>query len=101
MGKRLEAAAAAILDANGVDIEWRTESVWHGARGAAEGVLAAADAVMFSDAAVERVARCIFLAAIDLAYEEDNWETMGELSKEGWLNDARAVIAVLKGAGDE
>jgi len=63
--------------------------------------LAAADAVMFSDEAVERAAKVIYQAAAKFAYENASWDEVDPEAKEVWIQDARNVIAALKGAGDE
>lgn len=54
-------------------------------------VLAAADAVMFSDEAVERAARARYEA------EGGDWDAARAYDKAEWVFDVRAVIAALKG----
>lgn len=79
MSKRLNAVAKAIADQNG----WASYSD-------AQKALNAADAVMFSDEAVERAAQ-----SLGNLYEP--WEASSSQMRETWRSDVRAVIAALKG----
>lgn len=55
--------------------------------------LAAADAVMFDDAAVERAAKAMLAAGNHLG----GWDALPHFMQDNYLRDARAVIAALKG----
>jgi len=90
MNERLEAVAKSLADEDG----WTSYSD-------ATKALAAADAVMFSDEAVERAAKVIYQAAAKFAYENESWDKVDPEAKEVWIQDARNVIEALKGAGDE
>lgn len=91
MNARVEAAHNAILaykSTRGIDNQENAMSA----------ALAAADAVMFDDAAVERAAK----AAYDAQMEDGDtpWEGFGGSSYlDYWRDTARAVIAALKGDG--
>ena len=78
MGKRVDAAAEALVDG------LRSKSIY----AVTEDAIARADAVMFSDEAVERAAQALSLRMDDITRVEA-------------IEDVRAVIAALKGAGDE
>lgn len=84
MSARLHAVARAIADREG----WTSYSD-------AQKALTAADAVMFSEAAIERAAK-LLCAANNLNF--DYWERYPEdsLIKEKYRDQARAVIAVLR-----
>jgi len=63
----------------------------------AANILAAADAVMFSDEAIDRVA-----AAIAAAFAPaTKWEDHVPQAQETYRNQVRAIIAAFKGAEDE
>jgi len=55
----------------------------------------------YSDEAVERAAKVIYQAAAKFAYENASWDEVDPEAKEVWIQDARNVIAALKGAGDD
>jgi hypothetical protein len=61
----------------------------------ARAALEAADAVMFSDEAIERAAKAVH----DLGAYAHSWDERAEDLKELYREDARAVIAALKGDG--
>ena len=92
MNKRTEAAAKAIFDTS----EYIQTPEY--AAEIATAALTAADEVMFSDEAVERAALLIYKAACELAYETDGWASLDEGGRDIWRNDARNVIAALKGS---
>lgn len=85
MSERVEAAAKAI---DQIEIHTR------GFRDVALAALAAADAVMFSDEAVERAARA--------EHAEDwgpgAWDAQDPTVRENYVNGVRVIIAALKGA---
>ena len=89
MNERVRAAAEAIwLNSSETVLH---EEHYRDARSA----LAAADAVMFSDAAVDLIARTLF--------EESgrDWDIQPSGVKSRWLKRGRTVVSALKGAGDE
>lgn len=55
--------------------------------------LAAADAVMFSEASIERAAKAVH----DLGATALSWDERDEELRELYREDARAVVAALKG----
>ena len=61
--------------------------------------LAAADAVMFSDQAVERIAQALYSEWYGAFPESERpkWSNLSEDLKDEWRVSARAVIAALKG----
>ena len=70
------------------------------ARDLAEIALAAADAVMFSDEAVERAAEALYNVRLHDAHARlvtKTWAELDEEQKPFFRNDVRAVISALKG----
>jgi hypothetical protein len=66
----------------------------------ARAVLTAADAVMFSDEAVERAAEALYnvrLNDVSARLVTKAWTDLDEEQRPFFRNDARAVIAALKG----
>ena len=53
----------------------------------------------YSQEAIERAAKVIYRVACEMAYEKPEWDDMDEETRRVWLNDARDVIAALKGEG--
>jgi hypothetical protein len=92
MNARIEAAAQALATKDRANL-----SSWH--QEEATEALAAADAVMFSDEAIERAA-----VALNERFRADDknefysiWEDLGEDQRNHWKADVRAVVAALKG----
>ena len=85
MSARLEAAQAA---ANVVDHEDHDEAV--------VAALAAADAVMFDDSAVERAARSLCAAEFPEASPSYAWDVQFEDGQNHYRQMVRAVITALK-----
>lgn len=99
MSARLEAAAKAIWDIDRPETckiyEECREGTKRALRREATAALSAADAVMFSDAAIERAARAVHdLGAVP------KWEERDEEIRELYREDVRAVVAALR-AGAE
>lgn len=86
MSRRVEAACAAIGRTYGAD---------NATKSTAEAALAAADAVMFSEEAVDRVAKALFEA--DRKFDTWHWEKLPAIHHLHWRKQAHAVIAALKG----
>ncbi|MGY2747235.1 hypothetical protein [Arthrobacter sp. UYCu723] len=94
MSARVEAAAEAIEGYSGALYLSEIEARFY-----AEDALSAADAVMFNEAAVGRVARAI--ASNSGAWSSEEWDKgrVPDRYMERTRHQARAVIATLKGAG--
>ena len=102
MNERVEAAAKAAHVSKLTGVQWDGMPKWKRMDriNEARAALAAADAVMFSQQAVERAAK----AAYESTMEDGDtpWEHFGGSSYLDYYRaHARAVIAALKGAGDE
>ena len=105
INKRLEAVSDALL------VHLPTNAFYHGCESPcssspdeldshlAEVALAAADAVMFDEASIERAA--IALGVKQYPMIDGLWDDVDAEFKDKCREQARAVVAVLKGAGDE
>lgn len=96
MSAREEAAANAHLDAADIDIWRRTESVWDGAYEASTAILAAADAVMFSEEALDRAAKALCAAEFPEVSPSYAWNVQFEDGQRHYREMAHAVIAELR-----
>ena len=91
---RIEAAAGAA--AAYCDGGWPAQAY----EGEVEAALAAADAVMFSDEAIERAARELFPTYWDPEFYHEHSEVTGKLAEESQqacIQHVRAVVTALKG----
>ena len=60
-----------------------------------QAALAAADAVMFSDEAIERAAEALYMTSSGSS--EKHWDDIGRLRQEYFRSRVRAVVTALKG----
>lgn len=99
MTARFEAAAIAFANEQmswyDLPLKNSIEQVSERAQDATRAALAAADAVMFSDEAVERAAEALYMTGP--AAKEKHWEDIGRQRQDYFKRRARAVIAALKG----
>lgn len=102
--ERIEAAAKAAYVEYSQEPDFDAEAAWEDMRGTgdyeigiwslvAQGAIAAADALMFSDEAIERAAEELW----DGAAPDVQWDHITEYLKERTRIRARAVVAALKG----
>lgn len=94
MNARIEAAAKVINQRSVKPMDWddpRMRSYRFNREYDAKLILAAADAVMFSDEAIERAAKALN------AEHAPAWEILPDWVKEDWRKQVRTVVAALKG----
>ena len=98
--ERIEAAAKAQFerDMSPIELTWGDGSddlrEWYMAGVMA--ALAAADAVMFSEEAIERAAKTL-MVRLGKPFSIDPWDETTEAARDEWKNDIRAVVAALRG----